>query len=110
MIVTDYQFISVILNLDDNAAARIWWRHHIYPQSGQKYFNKWKSFLLSKIKEKNIRVIYTVHPLEGEHDIFDGLIESNCIQKEKLNEILVIQRLQNCKELNSFKIVKNNIN
>ena len=110
MIVTDYQFISVILNLDDNAAARIWWRHHIYPQSGQKYFNKWKSFLLSKIKEKNIKVIYTVHPLEGEHDIFEGLIKSNCIHKEKLNEILVIQRLQNCKELNSFKIVKNNIN
>ena len=66
MIVTDYQFISVILSIKDNSAARIWWRHHIYPVRGNKYFNTWKDFLLKKIKDENIKVIYTIHPLEGE--------------------------------------------
>ena len=37
MLVTDYQFISVILDINDNS-ARIWWRHHIYPVPNSKYF------------------------------------------------------------------------
>ena len=49
MIVTDYQFISVILSIKDNSAARIWWRHHIYPVPGNEYFKDWKKFLLTKI-------------------------------------------------------------
>ena len=38
MIVTDYQFISVLLSINDNSAARVWWRHHIYPDVHEKYF------------------------------------------------------------------------
>ena len=61
MIVTDYQFISVILGINDNAASRIWWRHHIYPSGPEKpYFETWKSFLINKIKEE-IKTIYTIH-------------------------------------------------
>ena len=109
MIVTDYQFISVELNIEGNSAARIWWRHHIYPVSGQKYFKEWKNFLLSKIKNENIEVIYTVHPLEGEHDIFEGVVDNDCVSKKNLNEILVIQILKNCIGLISSKNIKNNI-
>ena len=98
MIVTDYQFISVILNMRDNSAARIWWRHHIYPVPENKYFKDWKNFLLTKIKDNNIDVIYTIHPLEGETDIFDGMISKNCYSKEILNEILTIQKLKKCIE------------
>ena len=41
MIVTDYQFISVILSINDNAPTRFWWRHHGYPDEKNKYFNVW---------------------------------------------------------------------
>ena len=90
MIVTDYQFISLVLSMKDNSAARIWWRHHIYPSGpDQKYFSECKKFLLSKIIENKIEAIYTVHPLEGEENIFQDLLNEKCYSNEKLNEILV---------------------
>ena len=52
MIVTDYQFITVMLNIQDFAASRFWWGHHGYPDMKNKYFSIWKNFLLSKIKDK----------------------------------------------------------
>ena len=102
MIVTDYQFISVELSIKDNSAARIWWRHHIYPVPGYEYYNDWKNFLLTKIKRDKIDVIYTVHPLEGENDIFEGMISKECYSTKRLNEILTVQKLTNCSELISF--------
>ena len=98
MIVTDYQFISVVLSADDNSAARIWWRHHIYPEPGKKFYNAWKNFLLTKIFKDNINVIYTVHPLEGENDIFEGMVDKKCYSTEWLSEILTVQKLKNCNE------------
>ena len=102
MIVTDYQFISVELSIKGNSAARIWWRHHIYPVPGYEYYNDWKNFLLTKIKRDKIDVIYTVHPLEGENDIFEGMISKECYSTKRLNEILTVQKLTNCSELISF--------
>ena len=102
MIVTDYQFLTVELSMRDNSAARIWWRHHIYPVSGYKYYEDWKSFLLTKINKENIEVIYTIHPLEGENDIFEGMLNQKCYSKEKMSEILTVQELKNCVELVSF--------
>ena len=102
MLVTDYQFISVILSINDNSAARIWWRHHIYPSPDKKYFENWKDFLLNKILKEKIEVIYTIHPLEGEKDIFSGLIDKSCVSKKEVNKILVMQKLKKCKELKFF--------
>ena len=103
MIVTDYQFISVVLSMRDNSAARIWWRHHLYPSGpDQKYFPEWKKFLLRQIEEKRIEVVYTVHPLEGEENIFQDLIDKKCYSSKKLNEILVLQTLKKCKDLSFF--------
>ena len=103
MLVTDYQFISVLLKINDNSAARIWWRHHIYPEPEEKHFEDWKNFLLNKIYRDKIDVIYTIHPLEGEKNIFEGLIENDCYNSNYINEILVVQELKECKELKSFK-------
>ncbi len=100
MIVTDYQFISVILNIRDNSAARIWWRHHIYPSGpGKLYFEEWKNFLIRKIEKNEIKTIYTVHPLEGEENIFHDLINSECYSTEKISKILTKQKIENCSEL-----------
>ena len=87
MIVTDYQFLTVELSMRDNSAARIWWRHHIYPVPGYKYYEEWKSFLLTKINRENIEVIYTIHPLEGENDILRECLIKNVIQKKNQQNI-----------------------
>lgn len=102
MLVTDYQFISVILGINDNSAARIWWRHHIYPDKNNLYFEEWKKFLFSKIFRENIEIIYVIKPLEGEEDVFGGLISSNCYSSSKINEILIEQKLNYCDELKIF--------
>ena len=100
MIVTDYRVISVILDYRDNAASRIWWRHHIYPSGPEKpYFKEWKSFLINKIKEAEIKTIYTIHPLEGEKNIFQDLISAECYIEKKINEILTKQEIKICTDL-----------
>ena len=106
MIVTDYQFISVELSVNDNSAARVWWRHHIYPDVNEKYFQYWKKFLIKKIIRENIEAIYTIHPLEGEKDIFEGLIGTDCYLQKNLNEILVLQTLKKCKDFELFVNLK----
>ena len=101
MIVTDYQFISVLLSTNDNSAARIWWRHHIYPEDpSKKFFLEWKQFLLNHIIKNKIEIIYTIHPLEGEKNIFQDLLDKECYLEKKINEILIMQILKNCYELN----------
>ena len=101
MIVTDYQFISVTLSINDNSAARIWWRHHIYPAGpGKKYFSEWKNFLIDRIKSNKIEVVYTIKPLEGEENIFRDLIDRECYNEKYLNKILMVQEIYKCKDFN----------
>ena len=56
MIVTDYQFISSILSIKDNSAARIWWRHHIYPDPGKNILYIGKISYLKKLKRKKLKL------------------------------------------------------
>lgn len=102
MIVTDYQFISVILSINDNSAARIWWLHHLYPTPQEKYFEEWKDFFLKSIKKNNIEVIYTVHPLMGEKDVLENMVSKKCSSKSKINNILDLQVLKNCEEIKKY--------
>ena len=100
MLVTDYQFISVVLSIDDNAAARIWWRHHIYPSGPEKkYFDEWRNFLINKIIQNKIKVIYTIKPLEGEENILQNIISDQCYTENNLSKILMIQEMMECNEL-----------
>ena len=99
MLVTDYQFISVILDINDHSASRIWWRHHIYPVPNTKYFKYWKDFLLNKISKEKIEIIYTINPLEGETNIFEGLISEKCFSTQNINQILVSQKIAECDEI-----------
>ena len=99
MLVTDYQFITVVLPMKDYAASRFWWGHHGYPDKNNKYFYLWKKFLLKKIKENNIEVIYTILPMAGEEDILISILNKNCYSEKKLRKDLKKQILENCQEL-----------
>ena len=60
IIVTDYQFISVILSQYDNSPNKVWYSFHVYPSKNDKYFKTYKNFFIKKIKERNIETVYTI--------------------------------------------------
>ena len=69
------------------------------PDKNNKYFYLWKKFLLNKIKENNIEVIYTILPMAGEEDILINTINEKCYSEKKIRNDLKIQILKNCQEL-----------
>ncbi len=83
-LITHYQFIASLLpntytfsrTYDDVA----------YPTKNDKYHDDYKQFFLNHIKNKGIQAIYVIKPLEK--NVFDNLIDNDCLQREKINEIL----------------------
>jgi hypothetical protein len=99
MLVTDYQFISVILSINDHSVNKYWFKHHVYPGHTEKYFEIYKKFFIDKLKKEKIQVIYIIKPLMGDRNVLDSVLEPNCIIKSSLTEILDIYELNNCKDL-----------
>ena len=98
-IITDYQFISVILSLYDNSPNKVWYRKHVYPGKSDKYFDVYRQFFIDKLKENEVEIVYTIKPLHGEHDALETILNKNCIKKVKITEILESQLLLGCQEL-----------
>ena len=99
-IVTDYQFISVILSSYDNSPSQVWFINHILNQKKEsKYFKTYKKFFIGKLKENKIEIVYVVKPLWGGDDIFQKGLKRDCIKKIKITEILDSYLLQQCEEL-----------
>ena len=99
-IITDYQFISVILSIYDNSPSQVWFINHILNQEkNSKYFKIYKSFFINKLKENKIEIAYIVKPLWGGDDVFEKGLNKNCIKKMKITEILDSYLLQQCEEL-----------
>ena len=100
IIVTDYQFISVILSSYDNSPSQVWFINHILNQKREsKYFKTYKRFFIAKLKENKIEIGYVVKPLWGGDDVFEKGLKRDCIKKIKITEILDSYLLQQCEEL-----------
>ena len=67
-IVTDYQFISVLLSSYDYSPTKFWFEYHGYPTKDNKYFEIYRNFFISKLKENKIEIVYTIKPLFGDDD------------------------------------------
>ena len=100
IIVTDYQFISVINESYDYSPSQVWFGYHVNPIKGSKYFRIYKKFLLEKLKENNIEVIYTVKPLWGGNDVLVRGLNKDCFTKSEITVILDKYLLRECSELN----------
>ena len=98
-IVTDYQFISVILSFYDNSPSKVWYAGHVNPVKNSKYFDIYKQFFIDKLKENEVEIVYTIKPLWGEYDVLEAILNKNCIKKVKITEILESQLLLSCQEL-----------
>ena len=100
-IVTDYQFISVILSSYDYSPNKYWYKHHAYPSLNQKYFEVYKKFFLSKLKQNNIQIFYIVKPLWGDNNVLEDVLDESCYRRKVLTEILESYTLLNCIDLNN---------
>jgi hypothetical protein len=99
IIITDYQFISVILSFYDNSPNKYWYRGHAYPSKNDKYFGVYRQFFIDKLKENEVEIVYTVKPLHGEPDALAIILNKDCVKKVEITEILESQLLLNCQEL-----------
>ena len=61
MIITDYQFFSILLDEELNNLNR-WYTHdnNSYPLKNNKHFKIYENFINNKIKNNNIQVIYII--------------------------------------------------
>ena len=98
-IVTDYQLVSVLLSSYDYSPNKYWFKLHVYPEKGNKYFDIYKRFFIDKLKENKIEIVYTIEPLIGDNDVLDTILDSSCVKKTQITEILHSHLLLQCKDL-----------
>ena len=92
IVITHYQFFSLILNEDLNILNRWYLDHNTHPTENHKYFNYYKNFVNKNLKKNNIKVIYLVSFTEKEME-FDRIkvyfpekcFKNNFLVKNKLS-------------------------
>ena len=99
MLVTDYQFISVVNSFYDFSPNKVWYYFHVYPTKDNKYFEVYRNFFIKKIKKNNIKSIYIIKPMYGDDNILRDIIPSKCSRKEILTDILEQEILLDCENL-----------
>ena len=96
MVITDFQFFSAILNEKLNSPSRSY-DTISYPGKKNKYFKKYKTFLLGNIKQKNIKVIYMVNfDNADENLILYDYIDRDCLEREIISKELKKFELNKC--------------
>jgi len=99
-IITDYQFISVILSLYDFSPSHVWFINHVVHQKKEsKYFKKYKQLFVNQLKENKIEIAYLIKPLWQSNEVFENGLNINCFKKIKITEILDSYILQECEDL-----------
>jgi hypothetical protein len=99
-IITDYQFISVILSSYDFSPSQSWFINHVVHQKKEsKYFKKYKQLFINQLKENKIEIAYVIKPLWQSNEVFEEGLSKNCMKKMRITEILDGYLLQPCEEL-----------
>ena len=100
MVITHYQFFSLILEQDLNIPNR-WSLYHpnIYPIKNNKYVKYYKDFFNKNLKSNEIEVIYIIKSKPDENikiEQFKILLDNICFKTEVMNELLSIHEMQSC--------------
>jgi len=100
MVITHYQFFSLILEKDLNIPNR-WNLYHpnIYPIKNNKYVKYYKDFFNKNLKSNEIEVIYIIKSKPDENikiEQFKILLDNICFKTEVMNELLSIHEMQSC--------------
>ena len=81
ILITNYQFLPVILNDYDYSPNQ--WHHPSvsFPLKNNKYFKDYKNFFIKNIQKNNIVTIYETN--EKNNSITELVLDSECIKKEE---------------------------
>ena len=108
IIVTDYQFVSVLLSTYDYSPNFAWHAGTTYPSvfnsedtQFQKNFETYRNFFIDKLNENKIEVVYTIKPFFGleADDVFKFVLDKNCVKKTVLTSILNRYLIHKCNDL-----------
>ena len=66
IVITHYQFFSLVLDEDLNILNRWFLDHNTHPTANHKYFNYYKDFVNKNLEKNQIEVIYLVSFTEKE--------------------------------------------
>ena len=99
IIATDYQFISVILSSYDYSPNKYWGEYHAYPDKENKYFEIYRNFFITKLKENKVEIVYIIKPLWGGDNVLKSVLNENCLEKKIITDILESQLLLKCEDL-----------
>ena len=97
MVITHYQFFSLILNQNLYIPNRWYFPDNTFPASKNNiYYDSYKNFLIDKLKREQIDVIYIImeNP-EFFKEIFLGYFKDGCKYDKKNNLVITID-LKNC--------------
>jgi len=99
MMITEYQFFSIILEKNLNIPNR-WYTHdnNSYPLKNHKYFKFYEDHFMNIIAKNNIEVIYIFGFVTGNSKIknFQIYMDDICFDEEKINEITTSYELKTC--------------
>ena len=99
-IITEYQFISVILSKYDYSPTQVWFINHVANhKKNSKFYKSYKELLVNQIKKNNIEIAYLIKPFWESDEVFEKGLNKKCYKKIKLTEILDSYLLKDCDEL-----------
>ena len=100
MVITHYQFLSLILEEDLNLPNR-WslYHHNIYPIKNNKYVKYYKEFFNKNLKSNEIEVIYIIKSKPDENikiEQFAIHLDNICLNTKVINELLSVHEIESC--------------
>ena len=98
MLLTNYSFFSVLLNQKLFSPIRWFIENGVaHPLKDNEYFQQYQNFLIEKIKENKIKVIYTIKPA----NIFflKQALGKKCIKTSNVSNVLDAHSVLNCAKL-----------
>ena len=95
MLMTNYSFFSIILNEKLYSPSR-WYIFDgtDYPLKGNKYYDSYKNLLVKLIENNEIKVIYTIYPVES--SLVYTYLDKNCFEEIKISNMLSSYEIKNC--------------
>ena len=100
-IITDYQFISVVLSTYDFSPSQVWFEYHVNPSKNSKFYKSYKKFFERVLISNNVKIIYLVKPMWGGEKTVENVLDESCYIKKDITEILSTYLLRECNDLKS---------
>ena len=99
MIITHYQFFSLLLEEDLNIPNRWYFPNNTFPSSKDNIFYvDYLKKIHNKLEKKNIENIYIIESFPNEFNFLNikDFVGKKCFKKKELNKILIKIELQKC--------------